>query len=139
MTYWWNPAAKSHYIGSPDAWWPGNAYADFSAADTYAATPTPLEQDPEFRGWYDYMVTKGKPLLITEYGQYVVPPGQQPDPSKQSLRAQVIAADAAWIEREGKISMWLYWNGMGSKGDWRLHDVASRQAWQAVAASGRAS
>ena len=137
MTYWWNPSAKSHYVGNPDAWWPGNEYADFTAADTYDSTPTPLEQDPEFRGWYDYMVSKGKPMLIAEYAHYVVPPGQTPDPAQQARRAEVIAADAAWIRREGRISMWLYWNAMGSKGDWRLNDAASQQAWRNVASAGK--
>ena len=137
MTYWWNPAAKSHYVGNPDAWWPGNEYADFTAADTYDSTPTPLEQDPEFRGWYDYMVSKGKPMLIAEYAHYVVPPGGAPDPAQQARRAEVIAADAAWLRREGRIQMWLYWNAMGSKGDWRLHDAASQQAWRNVASVGR--
>ncbi len=97
MTYWWNPAAKSHYVGNPDAWWPGNEYADFTAADTYDSTPTRLEQDPEFRGWYDYMVSKGKPMLIADTTPYVVPPGGAQDPAQQARRAEVIAADAVWI------------------------------------------
>ena len=138
MSYWWDPAAKSHYIGNPDAWWPGNDYADFTAVDTYsAARPVALAEDPEFLGWYEYMLGVGEPMLITEYGQYAVPPGQRADPAMLTLRAEVIAADAAWLRSEGTISMWLYWDALGDQGDWRLEDTASQQAWQAVAEVGR--
>ena len=140
MTYWWNPAAPSHYIGNPDEWWPGDEYADFSGADNYVEKVlTPLETDGEFRGWYDYMVTKGVPLLLSEYGVYVVPAGQQADPAKLAQRAQIIAQDAAWIRKQGTIRMWLYWDAMGSKGDWRMRDAASQAVWRQIAASGKTS
>ncbi len=138
MSYWWNPAAPGHYIGNPDAWWVGNDYADFTAVDTYSASrPVPLAEDAEFLGWYDYMLGTGKPMLISEYGQYAVPPGQSADPAMLALRAEVIAADAAWLSAEDTISMWLYWDAHGDQGDWRLEDTASQQAWQAAAESGR--
>ncbi len=136
MSYWWNPAS-SHYVGDPDAWWPGNAYADFTAVDTYALQASPLESDPEFRGWYDYMLGTGEQMIIAEYGQYVVPPGQVADPAKLAQRAEVIAQDAAWLAAEGTISMWLYWDALGEKGDWRLNDPDSQDAWQNVAQAGR--
>jgi len=138
MSYWWNPAAPGHYIGNPDAWWVGNDYADFTAVDTYSASrPVPLAEDAEFLGWYDYMLGTGKPMLISEYGQYAVPPGKRADPAMLALRAEVIAADAAWLSAEDTISMWLYWDAHGDQGDWRLEDTASQQAWQAAAESGR--
>jgi hypothetical protein len=136
MAYWWDDGT-SHYIGDKDAWWPGNDYADFTAVDVYSNDGRPLETHPEFRGWYDYMLGTGKPMLISEYGQYVVKPGQVADPQKLIDRADIIAQDAAWLAREGTISMWLYWDAMGEKGDWRLNDDVSQQAWRAVALSGR--
>jgi len=137
MAYWWDDGTN-HYIGDKDAWWPGNAYADFTAVDVYTNDARPLENHPEFRGWYDYMLGTGKPMLISEYGQYVVKPGEQPDAAKQAHRADVIRQDAQWLAEEGTISMWLYWDAMGSKGDWRLNDPLSQQAWREVSESGRA-
>lgn len=136
MAYWWDDGT-SHYVGDKDAWWPGAAYADFTAVDVYSNSARPLETHSEFRGWYDYMLGVGKPMLIAEYGQYVVPPGGTADPAGLAQRADVIAQDAAWLAEEGTISMWLYWDAMGSKGDWRLQDPASQQAWRAVSVSGR--
>ncbi len=138
MAYWWDDGTN-HYIGDKDAWWPGNAYADFTAVDVYTNDARPLENHPEFRGWYDYMLGTGKPMLISEYGQYVVKPGEQPDAAKQAHRADVIRQDAQWLAEEGTISMWLYWDAMGSKGDWRLNDPLSQQAWREVSESGRSS
>jgi hypothetical protein len=137
MAYWWDDGT-SHYVGDKDAWWPGNEYADFTAVDVYSFDPRPLETNPEFRGWYDYMLGKGEPMLIAEYGQYVVLSGQQPDQQKLALRADYIRQDAAWLAQEGTISMWLYWDAMGGSGDdWRLNDALSQQAWRDVAESGR--
>ena len=136
MAYWWDDGT-SHYIGNKDAWWPGAAYADFTAVDVYSNDPRPLETHPEFRGWYDYMLGVGVPMLIAEYGQYVVKPGYAPDPAEQRQRADIIAQDAAWLASQNTISMWLYWDAMGSKGDWQLSDPVSQQAWRDVASTGR--
>ena len=140
MAYWWDEGT-SHYIGDKDAWWPGSDYADFTAVDVYTNDEgRPLETHPEFRGWYDYMLGKGEPMLIAEYGQYVVWPGQQPDPQKLQDRADTIRQDAAWLAEQGTISMWLYWDAMGvDNGDWRLNDAASQQAWREVAQGGRSA
>ncbi|MDQ6874121.1 MAG: hypothetical protein M3042_03520, partial [Actinomycetota bacterium] len=90
--------------------------------------------------WYNFFLgATAKPMLITEYGQYAVAPGGTADPAMQAKRAQVIAADAAWIKAQGKIKMWLYWDGTGAQGDWSLTDAASRQAWKNVAVTGRTS
>lgn len=134
--YWWQ-AGTNHYVGNRDAWWPGNDAADFTAVDTYTATPVQLKQDPKFMGWYSFMATKRTPLLITEYGRYVVKAGQPADPVMQAKRAAVIRADAQWIKKQGGFRMWLIWNGLGPKGDWRLTDPASQRAFREVAAAGR--
>jgi len=138
MAYWWE-AGSGHYIGDKDAWWPGSNYADFTAVDVYSNDARPLETHPEFRGWYDYMLNKGVPMLISEYGQYVVRPGQASDPQKLADRADTIRQDAAWLAAEGTISMWLYWDAMGDKGDWRLNDPQTQQAWREIAQAGRSS
>jgi len=137
MAYWWE-AGSGHYIGDKDAWWPGSNYADFTAIDVYSPTAArPLETHPGFSVWYDYMRGKGVPMLISEYGQYVVPPGQVADPQKLADRAAIIRQDAAWLAAEGTISMWLYWDAMGDKGDWRLNDPQTQQAWREIAQAGR--
>ncbi len=139
MSYWWQPARLAS-IGGAEAWWVGSDRADFTAVDNYS-TPNPvqLSNDPQFMTWYNAMLNKGKPMLITEYGQYSIRPGYSVDPAMQAKRAQTIAADAAWIKSQGRITMWLYWNGTGAQGNWTLTDAASRQAWKDVAAAGRQS
>ena len=136
MAYWWDDGT-SHYVGDKDAWWPGNAYADFTAVDVYSNDAKALENHSEFRGWYDYMLGTGKQMIIAEYGQYVVKPGQTADPGKLADRAATIRQDAQWLTEQGTISMWLYWDAMGEKGDWRLSDPESQEAWRQVAESGR--
>ncbi|MBA3523834.1 MAG: DNRLRE domain-containing protein [Geodermatophilaceae bacterium] len=137
MSYWWDDGTN-HYIGDKAAWWPGNDYADFTAVDTYSAKqPVALENDPEFRGWYDYMLGTGEEMIISEYGQYVVKPGLSADPVKLADRARIITEDAAWLAEQGTISMWLYWDATGAQGDWRLNDPESQQAWREVAGTGR--
>jgi hypothetical protein len=138
MSYWWEPTRLAS-IGGAAAWWVGPDCADFTGVDTYAANPAPLRGDPEFRGWYDFMRNTGKPMLIVEYGQYVVPPGAPANPAMQARRAQAIRTDAAWLQDQGVFSMWLYWNGAGDKGDWSLTDPESQRAWRDVAARGRDS
>jgi hypothetical protein len=136
MAYWWDPAQPSHYVGDPAAWWPGDDAADFAGLDWYGPDPEPMTTSPEFEHWYQTMSATGKPLLITEYGQYARKPWDRPDPVKQRERAAAIRADAAWIGRHPEFRMWMYWNGTGNQGDWRLTDRASQQAWRAVARAG---
>jgi hypothetical protein len=136
MAYWWDPGSPDHYVGNPAAWWPGKGFADFAALDWYGPDPTPMSQSPSFQNWYATMLPTGLPLLITEYGQYVIGQGELPDPAKEAARVQAIEADAAWIEQHKRIRMWLYWDGTGAQGDWRLHDKASQQAWRTVAEAG---
>jgi hypothetical protein len=135
MAYWWDPAEPGHYVGDPAAWWPGDDAADFAALDWYSAQPEPMTTSPQFEHWYATMVGTGKPLLVTEYGQYAVR-GGRPDPVAQQERAAAIRTDAAWIATHPRFRMWLYWNGTGDQGDWRLTDAASQQAWRAVARTG---
>jgi hypothetical protein len=138
MAYWWDPA-RLPTIGGAAAWWVGSSCADFTGVDTYAANPTTLTSRSPFRGWYDFMLDKGTPMLIVEYGQGMVPFGTTPDPAKLAARAATINADAAWLRGQGVIKMWLYWDGTGKKGDWNLTDPASQKAWRDVAAAGRVS
>ena len=136
MAYWWDPAAPAHYVGDPAAWWPGDDAADFAGLDWYSAEPEPMTTSPQFEHWYASMSGTGKPLLVTEYGQYAVAEGEQVDPVQQQARAEAIRTDAAWIVDHPQFRMWLYWNGTGAQGDWRLTDAASQRAWQDVAGSG---
>lgn len=135
MAYWW-AKGTSHYIGDPNAWWPGDNYADFSAIDNYNQNePTPLSQDKEFMSWYSFMKAKPVPLVIAEYGQYVVKGAE--NATFEAERAKVIAEDAQWIKAQGRFSLWMYWDALGPEGDWRLNDKASQNAWKSVASANR--
>ncbi len=136
MAYWWDPAERSHYIGDPAAWWPGEAYADFVGLDWYAPDPKPMTTSGSFRHWFQTMAPTGLPLFITEYGQYAVADGERRDPGKERARAEAIRQDAAWIAEHPRIRMWMYWQAVGAQGDWRMHDEASQRAWREAAASG---
>ncbi|MFN2502640.1 MAG: DNRLRE domain-containing protein [Acidimicrobiales bacterium] len=138
MSYWWEPGRLASK-GGAGSWWVGSDCADFTGVDTYADKPAPLSGDSEFRGWYDYMLDKGEPMLIVEYGQYAVGDSEVPDPAKYAARARTIRTDAAWLRDQGVIRMWLYWDGAGEKGDWSLTDSGSQGAWREVAAGGRVS
>lgn len=136
MAYWWDPAEPDHYVGRPDDWWPGNEYADFAGLDWYGADPRPMVTSANFLHWYETMLPTGVPLLITEYGQYAVRPGERPDPDLLEARRAAIQADARWIGDHPRIRMWLYWDDSGDRGDWRLTDAASQRVWRDVARSG---
>jgi hypothetical protein len=139
MSYWWDPAEPSHYIGDPAAWWPGEEYADFTGLDWYGAEPRPMTTSPNFLHWYGFMVQTGEPIVIPEYGQYVLPPGERPHLRLQLERAAAIRADAAWIREHPRVRVWLYWQDTGHQGDWSMTDDASQRAWRAAARSGCAA
>jgi hypothetical protein len=136
MAYWWDPAAPSHFVGDPDDWWPGEDFADFAGLDWYGPDPRPMTASNSFRFWYESMEPTGVPLLITEYGQYAVAPGERRRPDKEQQRVRALREDAAWIAEHPRIRMWLYWQAFGDQGDWRLRDEASQQAWREIAGSG---
>ena len=119
----------------PQDWNVGDAYRDFTAADTYSVEGEPLETDPQFRAWYDFFSrVSDKPLGIAEYGQYAVPPGKARSATLEAKRARLITRDAAWLGARPQFSaMWLVWNGHGAQGNWKLQDRASINAWTAVA------
>ena len=139
MAYWWDPGEPGHWVGQPAAWWPGEDFADFSALDWYGPQPEPMTRTAAFRTWYEFMVRTPVPLYIAEYGQYAVGPGETSDPALEQARADAIRTDAAWIADHPRIRMWLYWQGTGDQGDWRIRDAAGRAAWREVAASGCAA
>lgn len=124
---------------APEEWDVGDAYRDFTAADTYSVRGQALKDDPQFRAWFDFFNrVSNKRLCIAEYGQYAVPPGGSRDPVLEAKRARLIAEDAAWLSNQPKFTgMWLVWNGSGAQGNWKLQDKASIDAWRAVAAAGR--
>ncbi len=136
MAYWWDPAEPAHYIGDWTDWWPGDGSADFVGIDWYGSEPAPMTASGSFRHWYDAMSPKRLPLLVVEYGQYELRPGEVPDPAAQQARAEAIRQDAAWIADHPRVAMWLYWQGTGPTGDWAMRDEVSLQAWREVAAAG---
>lgn len=136
MAYRWDPTLPSVYVGDPRAWWPGAHYADFAALDWYGRDPRPMTTSPSFTTWFTTVSPAGRPLLITEYGQYWQPAGQPPDPQKVQARAAAIRQDAEWIFAHPQIKAWLYWQSGDDTGTWKIDDPASRAAWRAVSARG---
>lgn len=136
MSYWWDPSQTAHYVGDPQAWFPGKGYADFVGLDWYGADPTPMTTSRSFQNWYKVFAPTGLPLVMPEYGQYFAPVDRAPDPAKLQARVSAIRQDAAWIAQHPQFKAWLYWQGGGNTGQWRLTDAASQQAWQSIAASG---
>ena len=63
-------------------------------------------------------------------------PGEQAEPAREQARAEAIRRDAAWIAAHPRVTGWIYWQGRGPRGDWRLTDDASRAAWREVAGVG---
>ena len=136
MAYKWDPTLPSAYIGDPQAWWPGADYADFAGLDWYGRDPHPMTTSASFSTWFSTVSPYGRPLFITEYGQYWQPGGQPSDPQKAQARAAAIRQDAEWIFAHPQIKGWLYWQGSDSSGSWKIDDPASRAAWRAVSARG---
>lgn len=136
-SYWWQEGSDHYAPGGANAWWVWDRYSDFAAVDTYAAAPKALQYDPKFQGWLNFVNVKApsKPLVLAEYGQYVVPRGTQPDPFGQSARARIIPIDETYL-RSMRFRMWLYWQGTGSQGDWSMADPGSQGAWRTVASHG---
>ncbi|MGI8699805.1 MAG: hypothetical protein ACR2JU_01080 [Nocardioidaceae bacterium] len=144
LTYAWRdgmvgPSGNNTDTQSPEQWDVGDAYRDFTAADTYSVRGQPLEHDPQFRAWFDFFhEVSNKPLGIAEYGQYAVPPDGTRNADLETRRAKLIEMDAAWLSKKRRFnSMWLIWNGSGEQGNWKLQDRASIDAWQKVARRGR--
>ena len=85
LTYGWRngkvgAAGNNTGTQTPEQWDVGDAYRDFTAADTYSVRGQSLETDPQFRAWFDFFNrVSNKPLGIAEYGQYAVPPGASRD------------------------------------------------------------
>jgi hypothetical protein len=136
MAYWWDPGSPDHWVGDPEAWWPGEDSADFVGLDWYGPEPRPMTQSPSFLTWYETFEDRPVPLFIVEYGQYAVADGESSDPAAEQARADAIRADAAWIAEHPRIRMWLYWQSTGAQGDWRIRDRIGREAWREVAALG---
>lgn len=95
-----------------------------------------MTSSPSFLHWYDVMLDTGEPMVIPEYGQYVLPAGERPDPDLQRARAEAIRADARWIADHPRVRIWLYWQDTGHQGDWAMTDELSQQAWSAAARTG---
>jgi hypothetical protein len=136
MAYWWDPSAPDHWVGDPEAWWPGDDSADFVGLDWYGPDPGPMTESASFRTWYETFEDEDVPLFITEYGQYAVPEGESSRPDMEQARADAIRTDAAWIAEHPRIRMWLYWQSTGAQGDWGIRDRLGREAWREVAATG---
>jgi hypothetical protein len=104
--------------------------------DWYGARAEPMTSSPSFLHWYEFAEPTGLPLFVVEYGQSVIRPGERSTEAGERARAAALRADAEWIAEHPRVSMWLYWQGTGPRGDWRMYDAESRSVWRDVAARG---
>jgi len=108
MAYQWRPGSAS--TATPDDWFPGASSTDFLAVDAYDSGWSgehSLDVQPDFQRWYGWAKTKGKPLIIAEYGVEDVSTGGFSD----SVRAGIIQRSMDWVWTQPQIRMVLYWNG----------------------------
>jgi hypothetical protein len=122
LGYGWRPGSNT--VVNPDDWWVGASFCDWIGVDSYQfdwQTAQSMEFDPFHRRWHDYMVTKGKPLCLTEYA--VLTDSQDPNHLGQhpdSQRVPAIGQSMDWFASTGKYGFVLYWNGYHS--DAGTHD-----------------
>jgi hypothetical protein len=131
MDYWWRTGTTFQKNG--DQILPPNGKFDFLAVDDYNTATTSgrtnAGTDPAFQNWYNWAKGKGKPLYVTEFGRKI-------DPNDPQARANDLLASETWLKSHG-FGMFLYWNGSGAQGDWKLTDAPSQAAWKAIASRGR--
>lgn len=132
--------------GADGSFLPPADKVDFYAFDSYRDGSTdasvnpngygaivPLQQVSEFQNWLGFVQSRGKPLLVTEYGRGVEGAGYTWAPAQ---RANVIPQDAAYLKSLGFQNWMLWWCDLGPDGrSWKFSDQASIDAWRAVASS----
>lgn len=109
-------------------------HADFYGVDTYDASATTsrttLATAGNFQRWYAYFRDLGRPLAIPEFGRVA-------NPNDAAARPREIAESVAWAQDTSKFDLILYWDSDDpNTGAWSL-DAAGRDAWRAVAETGR--
>jgi len=133
MDYWWRTGTSFQKNG--DQMLPPSGKYDFLAVDDYNTATTSgrtnAGTDPQFQNWYSWAKNKGKPLYVTEFGR-------KPDPNDPNARAKDLLDSESWLKSHG-FGMFLYWNGSGAQGDWKLYSSQDIGAWKAIASRGRAN
>lgn len=72
---------------------------------------------------------------FSEYGRGAIPAGGTPSTAAEAARVKVIALDAAWLETQPAVNLWIYWYtpAQQSGDQWRFSDPASQKAWKTEA------
>jgi hypothetical protein len=119
-----------------DAWLVGDDLASFHALDVYSQQGVPLAEYPNFLGWYESVKDSKLPLILAEYGTLVIPAGTKTTAAQDARRAELYAADFAYLQTLGFAAV-LLWNGGGENGWWAPDGPKAREAFKAVTAVGR--
>jgi hypothetical protein len=118
------------------AWLVGDDLASFHALDVYSQQGVPLAEYPNFLNWYESVKDSKLPLVLAEYGTLVVPTGATTTAAQDARRAELYAADFAYLQSLGFTAV-LLWNGGGDNGWWAPDGPKARDAFKAVAKAGR--
>jgi plastocyanin len=133
-TYAWTMTAQSFQNGKGDEYYPGNGIIDLIAADGYNWYSCEFhngpwrEMDEIFQSFYDYGVSKGKPMFIAEYGS-----GE--DDAVVGRKAQWFANGADLLKRWSEIKGVSYFN-VGTGGACDRYADSSPTSLQAFSAMG---
>jgi hypothetical protein len=129
----WCPTAYGFQEGEAQKYYPGDQYVDWVCADGYNWAPT--RPGAGWRGFqeiyqafYDFGVTRGKPMMAGEYGCLERNPGEK--------AAWIADARAVLKDVFPEIGAVVYFNSKGDPGyDWRVEtSESSFQAFQAMGA-----
>jgi Glycosyl hydrolase family 26 len=118
----WCPIARNFADGKAQAFYPGDAYVDWIAADGYNWFPAKRSwrsYGEIFGSFYAWASTRGKPLMVAESGAME----DRQDPGR---KAAWIADAAAWVKAHPQMKAALYFDSVSPKGyDFRASTSAS--------------
>ncbi len=140
-----NPKIRVAFIGGSYQYRPtgGRGIGGFfipSTADDYYLDSyqririIPAAEDPRIQNFIAELTKKDLSFNgFTEYGRGLTPPGAPSSAAEAAARAKVIATDAAWLQAQPKVNLWIYWYtpALASGAQWRFTDPASVKAWRA--------
>jgi hypothetical protein len=130
MDYWWRTGTT--FASNGDQMLPPGGKYDYLAVDDYNVATTSgrtnAGTDPQFQNWYNWAKNKGKPLIVAEFGRKL-------NPNDPNARAKDLLDSETWLTNHG-FNMFLYWNGSGAQGDWKLYSAPDLNAWRAISSRG---
>jgi hypothetical protein len=127
----WCPGAWDFANGEAPRWYPGDTYVDWICGNDYNWAPGRRGDhwqsfETVFRPFYDWASTRGKPLMIGEYGVQERRPGEKAEWIRQARRA---------LKTEFPAIKAVVYFDVKKRYDWRV--TSSRSAFRAYRAMAR--